>query len=192
MLTLRKAAENDLDFLVEVDRQEEGGYSTYMESWGATEEADHREKIADFIINSDKEAWVFATEKDIPVAMILWRYRNRLKEVFEDWSIFPQIDEKIFPQNGDFCEIFQLWVAPEYRRQGLASRLKMQAESESIRKGINLIYTSTAACNSHVVEMNLKLGYREVRRGPIWDDIVRVSLVKSLCENSTPSFPSAG
>jgi hypothetical protein len=28
--------------------------------------------------------------------------------------------------------------------------------------------------------MNLKLGFKEVRRGPIWDEFVRVSLVKVL------------
>ena len=33
---------------------------------------------------------------------------------------------------------------------------------------------------THVIELNHKLGYREIRRGPIWDEIVRVSLVKYL------------
>ncbi len=36
------------------------------------------------------------------------------------------------------------------------------------------------ASNQHVIELNHKLGYREIRRGPIWDEIVRVSLVKDL------------
>lgn len=114
------------------------------------------------------------------VGMILWRYRNRLQETFAGWSVLPQLDESLFPPDGAFCEIFQLWVAPEYRRRGLASRMKQQAEAESLRGGVRLLYTHTEERNTHVVEMNLKLGYREVRRGPIWDEIVRISLIKPL------------
>jgi hypothetical protein len=43
-----------------------------------------------------------------------------------------------------------------------------------------MIYTHTEAHHLHVLALNHKLGYREVRRGPIWDDVVRVSLVKHL------------
>ena len=46
--------------------------------------------------------------------------------------------------------------------------------------GVHALYTHTEERNTHVIEMNLKLGYREVRRGPIWDEIVRVSLIKRL------------
>lgn len=45
-----------------------------------------------------------------------------------------------------------------------------------------MIYTHTEALNDHVLEMNRKLGYQEVRRGPLWDDVIRVSLVKWLDE----------
>jgi len=58
--------------------------------------------------------------------------------------------------------------------------MKQQAEAESLRSGVRLLYTHTEERNAHVVEMNLKLGYREVRRGPIWDEIVRISLIKPL------------
>jgi hypothetical protein len=43
-----------------------------------------------------------------------------------------------------------------------------------------MIYTDTEAANGHVLALNEKLGYGEVRRGPIWDKVVRVSLVKNL------------
>jgi ribosomal protein S18 acetylase RimI-like enzyme len=86
----------------------------------------------------------------------------------------------LFPADGGFCEIFQLWVAPEYRRQGLATHLKQQAEEEAQRRGINLLYTHTEESNKHVIELNLKLGYSEVRRGPMWDEAVRVSLIKQM------------
>jgi hypothetical protein len=43
-----------------------------------------------------------------------------------------------------------------------------------------MIYTHTEERHAHVLALNQKLGYREVRRGPIWDDVIRVSLVKYL------------
>ena len=43
-----------------------------------------------------------------------------------------------------------------------------------------MIYTHTELTNPHVIALNLKLGYREIRRGPIWDEIERVSLTKIL------------
>ena len=181
MLTLRKATLLDLDFLVAVDLEDEGCESTYMENWGPEERAEHRAKIAAFVSDTDKAAWVWEdTALGRPVGMALWRYRNRLQETFEGWSIFPQLDVGLFPADGAFCEIYQLWVAPEYRRRGLASRLKQQAEKESLQCGVHLLYTHTEERNSHVLAMNLQLGYHEVRRGPIWDEIVRVSLIKPL------------
>lgn len=171
----------DLEFLVEVDLRDEGITSTGAEDRTEDELAEHRDKIAAFILDQDKAAWVYedATTNHL-IAMILWRYRNRLHEKFEAWSIFDQLDESLFPPDGSFCEFFQLWVAPEYRRQGLASNLKWKAETESIHRGVKLIYTHTEERNINVIKMNLKLGYREVRRGPIWDEVVRVSLIKSL------------
>jgi len=45
-----------------------------------------------------------------------------------------------------------------------------------------MIYTHTEHTNTHVLALNEKLGYHEVRRGPIWDEIERVSLVKYLAQ----------
>ena len=181
MLVLREAVPSDLDFLVAVDLKDEGVTLPHLAGVGSEELAEHRHKIAAFISDSDKAAWVYEdTETGRLIGTILWRYRNRLSESFEAWSIFPQLPANLFPAGGGFCEIFQLWVSPDYRRQGLATRLKQQAEKEALRRGITRMYTHTEECNSHVVEMNLKLGYSEVRRGPIWDDAVRVSLIKLL------------
>lgn len=180
MPVLREATLTDLDFLVAVDRKDEGCLSTYMESWGPEDRAEHRNKIAAFVLDRNKAAWVYEdTDTNRLVGMALWRYRNRLHDQLEEWSIFGEMSERLFPPDGNFCEMFQLWIAQAYRRRGLATRLKRQAEGESLRRGIALLYTHTEASNAHVIEMNLKLGYREVRRGPIWDEIVRVSLIKS-------------
>ncbi len=183
MFTLREATSTDLNFIVEVDLKDEGVTFSHMAEAGLEELAEHRSKIAAFISDSDKAAWVYEdTETERLVGIILWRYRNRRQETFAGWSIFPELDARLFPPDGAFCEIFQLWVAPEHRRRGLASGLKRQAEVESLRRGVKLLYTHTEERNAHVIEMNRKLGYREVRRGPIWDEIVRVSLIKPLGE----------
>ncbi len=183
MLLLREAVPSDLDFLVAVDLKDEGVTLPHLAEAGPEELAEHRSKITAFVSDDDKAAWVYEdTGTRRLIGITLWRYRNRLSENFEGWSIFPQLPADLFPTDGGFCEIFQLWVAPDYRRQGLATRLKQQAEAEALRRGVNLLYTHTEERNTHVVEMNLKLGYREVRRGPIWDEVVRVSLVKPLQE----------
>ena len=180
-LTLRKAETADIDFLVKIDLKDEGVAVSHMADYGAEEFAQHRDKIAAFVLDDDKDAWVFENaETGRMVGIILWRFRNRLREKFETWSIFDQMDEALFPADGAFCEMFQLWVAPDYRRRGLATRLKKQAEAESRRRGVKLIYTHTEEQNSHVIELNRKLGYVEARRGPIWDAVIRVSLIKRI------------
>lgn len=181
MLTLRKVTSTDLSFIVEIDLKDEGVTFPHLAEAGPEELAEHRNKIAAFISDHDKAAWVYEdTDTKRLIGIILWRYRNRLQEAFEEWSIFPQLNENLFSSDGAFCEIFQLWVAPDFRRRGFASVLKQQAETESLRCGVYSLYTHTEECNTHVIEMNLKLGYREVRRGPIWDEVVRVSLIKQL------------
>ena len=128
MLILREAVPSDLDFLVAVDLKDEGVTLPHLAQAGPEELAEHRSKIASFISDSDKAAWIYEdTKAKRLIGITLWRYRNRLSENFEGWSIFPQLAENLFPADGGFCEIFQLWVAPEYRRQGLATRLKQQA-----------------------------------------------------------------
>ncbi|MBP1989562.1 ribosomal protein S18 acetylase RimI-like enzyme [Paenibacillus eucommiae] len=77
-------------------------------------------------------------------------------------------------------EIFSLWNHPNYRRLGLATQLKLKLEEEADYHKVNLIYTHTEEKNQHVIELNKKIGYQEVRRGPIWDDVIRVSLIKPL------------
>ena len=181
MFTLREATSTDLNFIVEVDLKDEGVTFPHMAEATPEEVAEHRSKIAAFLSDTDKAAWVYEdTETGRLIGIILWRYRNRLQEAFEGWNIFPQLDERLFPPDGAFCEIFQLWVAAAFRRRGFASALKQKAEAESLRRGVHSLYTHTEERNTHVIEMNRKLGYQEVRRGPIWDEVVRVSLIKRL------------
>jgi ribosomal protein S18 acetylase RimI-like enzyme len=182
-LVLRKATLADLDFLVQVDLNDEGVTHSDDRAMTPAELAEHRVKVRGFIDEPDQAAWIFDdADAGHSVALIMCRFRDRRREARKDANEFLLrfIGEDWLPPDGRFCEIFQLWVDLAYRRQGLATRLKRQVEEAARQRGIKLIYTHTEERNTHVIELNHKLGYREIRRGPIWDNIVRVSLVKQL------------
>ena len=185
-----RAAIEDLDFLVETDLSSEG-YTINPEEQPLTdqERADHREKIKAFVTTENDAAWVVI---DPPsgerVGTIMVRFRDRYHEPDTEANRFLLrfFDDGTFPTplpaDGCFCEIFNLWVHPNFRRLGLATALKLHIEEEARQRGICMIYTHTEAANPHVVELNRKLGYQEIRCGPLWDDVPRVSLVKWLPE----------
>jgi len=174
-VNIRRATSDDLDFLVRVDLEDEGISSNLSDGWDADQFREHRRKIANFI--SNEGALVADSEDAKQIGTILWRFRELNEPAIE--STFLEIRDEL-PPDGKFCEIFQLWVDANHRRQGLATRLKTLVEAEAAERGVRAIYTHTEATNHHVIDLNLKLGYREVRRGPIWDEVVRVSLVKDL------------
>lgn len=180
MLALRRATDRDLDFLVHADRQEEGYTRTADEE--RAEVAEHREKIAAFVRDENKAAWVCEDGEQL-VAAILCSFRDLFNEpqrAREMQFYRSAIPRSVFPKDGRFCEVFNLWVEKPYRRRGLATRLKEQLEIESCARDVRLVYTHTEEDNPHVLALNKKMGYREIRRGPIWDEIVRVSLVKEV------------
>jgi ribosomal protein S18 acetylase RimI-like enzyme len=174
-VVIRRATANDLDLLVRVDLQDEGVTPGYRDGWGEAELENHRQLILSFIV--DGGACV-AEEAGLPVGAILWRIRQ-LDHV-EPTSVFRDIDASVFPADGRFAEVFQLWVDPNHRRRGIGTALKRWIETAARSQNVQMIYTHTEETNTHVLALNDKLGYREVRRGPIWDAIVRVSLVKTL------------
>ena len=180
-LILRAANQDDLGFLIEIDLLDEG--CTTPEVYTPEELIKHRAKISAFITNADHGAWIL---EDVGVGctagVIMCRFRDPMCEVANDEDRFV-----LAAMTGDwpssdkgYCSMFQLWVAPAYRRQGLATQLKKHIETEAKQRGIYAMYTHTEEKNAHVIALNLKLGYREIRRGPIWDEVVRVSLVKRL------------
>jgi ribosomal protein S18 acetylase RimI-like enzyme len=71
-------------------------------------------------------------------------------------------------------------VKKEYRNQGLAIKLKVKLEDVAKALGIQLIYTHAEENNDIVIHLNKKLGYKEIRRETIWDEVIRVSLIKNL------------
>jgi ribosomal protein S18 acetylase RimI-like enzyme len=172
---LRNATLSDIDLLVRVDLEDEGVTAGYRVAWGAAEAEAHREQIRSFVLDGGAHV----SELDgVAAGIVLWRARTWA--TVEEWSVFRAIDPAVFPVDGAFAEIFQLWVDPEHRRQGIGTALKREVERAARERGITMLYTHTEEHNAHVLALNHKLGYHEVRRGPIWDPIIRVSLVKYL------------
>jgi len=184
MISIRKARPEDLEFLVETDLLEDG-YTVDPDEPSMTEEeqAAHRKKISAFVCGPDDSGWIAEDDlTDVKIGMILARFRDLYHEPDNEANRFLLrfLDKDIFPEDGRFCEVFQLWVAPAHRRQGIATRLKLQIEEEARQRAVWMIYTHTEAQNEHVIELNRKLGYRTVRSGPLWDEVPRASLVKWL------------
>jgi len=183
MLALRKATTADLDFLVWVDLEDEGVTHTSQHDSTEQETAEHRNKIAAFVADADDAAWVCvdaATGNSVGAIMCRFRDRSREECTEANDHLFRFLGDGWLPPDCRFCEVFQLWVEPACRRRGLASTMKRRVETEARRRGIALIYTHTEERNSHVIALNRKLGYREIRRGLLGDGAVRVSLVKEL------------
>ena len=178
-MNLRPATLEDLDLLVRVDLEDEGVTPGHRNGWLPEEFQAHREQIASFIDDADKGSFVADLPNEPSVGLILWRYRNLNEERLGPTHVFSQI-RGVLPPSGIFSEIFQLWVAPRFRRMGIGTALKVAVEAAARERGVEMVYTHTEARNAHVIELNKKLGYREVRRGAIWDSITRVSLVKDL------------
>ena len=180
MLQFRRATERDLEFLIRVDRDDEG-YSAAADE-PPMDMTERRVKMTGFVRDTDKAAWVVEdTDSHAHAAAILCLFRDLDSEESSTLNrdSFDRIRD-LLPDDCRFTEVFNLWVHPDYRRQGLATKLKRHLETESRNRTLSMIYTHTEVSNHHVIELNRKLGYREIRRGPIWDEVVRVSLVKDL------------
>lgn len=183
-LTLRQATEDDLEFMARIDLKDEGIPSKSAKA--LTEESLKKQcqKLASFTKGHTDIAWVYEhPDESQPIALIMCRFRDMHLEDMTDEAnahLFKYIDANHFPEDGRFTEIFQLWVHPKYRRLGLATQLKRQVEHTSRQRAITMIYTHTEETNQHVIDLNLKLNYKEIRRGTLGNDIVRISLIKNL------------
>ncbi|QHT61321.1 GNAT family N-acetyltransferase [Paenibacillus lycopersici] len=81
-----------------------------------------------FVTEHDRGAFIFEDEKiGKKAGLIMYSILNRDGK-FPWKTIFHEIDRGLFQEDGRFVEIFQLWVAPEYRRNGIATKLKLTLE----------------------------------------------------------------
>jgi ribosomal protein S18 acetylase RimI-like enzyme len=162
-------------------RLDDEGVTPTQETQRSKEDIElHKEKIRNFIVDQDKGAFIYEDAESMEkIGVVMYSLSNCDSEY--PWkTIYKELDRTLFQSDARFIEVFQLWVHPSYRRKGIATKLKLQLEEVAKSLGVNLIYTHTEEQNTHVIHLNEKLGYREVRRGPIWDEIIRVSLIKHV------------
>jgi ribosomal protein S18 acetylase RimI-like enzyme len=180
MPLIRNANRTDLEFLIRIDLKNVGYTVSNEIEMTDSEKEEHSKKIERFLTEPDKGVFLIEdADSDNPIALIMYSIANR--DFVYPWkTIYNELDRSLFQSDGRFIEIFQLWVHPGYRRLGLATKLKLKMEEEARRHKVDLIYTHTEETNNHVIELNKKIGYEKVRRGPIWDDVIRVSLIKKL------------
>lgn len=179
MLNMRNANITDHKFLARIDLKNDGYTVSDEVEMTEQEKEEHSKKIEGYLTDPNKCAYIIEdSDSNKSIAMIMYSIANR--ESVYPWTIFHELDQKLFQSDGRFMEIFQLWVHPNYRRIGLATMLKLKLEEDAQHHKVNIIYTHTEETNPHVIELNEKIGYKEVRRGPIWDDVIRVSLIKKL------------
>lgn len=170
---LRPIEIKDLDFLVKVDMEDEGVTSDEVKDYN-----EYVKRMTHFIEHPDFGGFVYEISNQ-PIGCILFNVENKFKTY--DWpTIYNEINDHYFDDSGDMLAVYQLWISKEYRRRGLATLLKHAFETEAFNRKINTLYTHTEIQNQHVIELNQKLGYDAVRIGPIWDEILRISLVKDL------------
>lgn len=185
-LPIRVATPSDLDFLVDTDLRADNDHRGPL-NLPATTIAAHRTKLTPFVTQPNHIALLTQpTTAADPIALLMARFRDPQHEPdipqnrFLLDKVFATLDPRWLPADGRFTEVFQLWVDPNHRLRGLATELKQHLEQLSRDRNISLLYTHTLATYEHVVHLNEALGYEQVRVGPLWDEHLRVSLVKRL------------
>ena len=168
---------NDLDFLVSVDMKDEGITSDEVKDYD-----EYVKKMTRFIEHPDFGGFIYELNHQ-QIGCILFNVENKFKTY--DWpTIYDEITDSYFDESGQMLVVYQLWISKEHRRCGIATHLKQAFEAEAINRQIYTLYTHTEIQNQHVIELNQKLEYDVVRIGPIWDEILRISLVKDLRKQS--------
>ena len=70
--------------------------------------------------------------------------------------LWAEIDAK----KNDRMDIISLWTNSDFRRLGIATKLKEKMEIFAINHKVKKIYTTVSANNRKIVELNEKLGYK--------------------------------
>jgi len=194
MYTIRQADMDDFYFMIDInlldyDIDKEG--CPYLPA-SPEEENELFSRIAQFaepslwiedveIYTCPKFAFICENRKTREkIGLVMFLFRNMNDPTFQHFGIYDKFARDIFPTDGRVCEIEQLWVEPKERRKGIATRLMNKAEEMSLIHNIKMIYTHTESNNSRILEMRKKLGYKNIRTGPLWDKIIRISAVKYL------------
>jgi GNAT superfamily N-acetyltransferase len=180
LLNIRAQKRGDEDFIADILQKMICSHCE-LKSGSGDEPEMLRETASRFVID-DHERGAFIYEdlpSGSPVGMALYRCRNRHDE-FPTYEVFGRLDPKLFPAGGLFMQVVLFWVHPGYRRLGLGTELMRQVEAESRRRRIHLICLLIEGTNRPAMQFIRRLRYREVERGPVWDQVVRVCLIKRV------------
>lgn len=173
MLRMRTQKESDRQFLLDILQRESHSHPLYCQS-DTPEDA-----VVHLLNDRDKGALIFEDDSSgKQVGVVIFRYRN-LAEQYDN-EVFNQLDADLFTPNGAFVEVVLLWIQPDYRQLGLGSDLLRNLERQAKRRNIHLLYMQTEGTNIPGKRFLRKLKFNEVRQGPIWDDTVRVSVIKKI------------
>ncbi len=190
MFYVRESERGDLEAMVAALSEAEGYSSSPDEQTPDGRSSSTRASLEAFASTSNGHGLVVCDSPDEEVVgFILFRYHNRRSDTLPSDSILGQLPLELFPPSGNFCEVFELWVAASHRRLGLATLLKHEMERHMQDRGVRMVYTHTEQSNGHIIRFNQRLGYRAIRTGPIWDEVVRVSLIKHLHPEACPPKP---
>ena len=151
--TIRKANSSDLPFLLSIcfpDGEPDEGFikSIIEDKRNVSLVCDDRKQILGFIIG---------------------RVLTKNPPTFPDNGVWMQATynellEGIVPDNHTFCEIYNLWVASEYRKKGFALKLKQTIESYLTDNEVYFIIASTKKKNKTVIELNNRLKYSVIKQ----------------------------
>lgn len=115
-----------------------------------------------------------------PAAFLLFRRRSRATDDFGEGHVIGALARTLFPADGRFLQVHELWVAPPARRRGIGQALKKMLEAMAASEGVGMIYTVTEVGHRASIALNQQLGYVEIYRGPMWDEVPRVALAKYI------------
>jgi GNAT superfamily N-acetyltransferase len=140
-----------------------------------------RSRLLPFVGSKDHGAWK-AMISDGPgtVGLLFFLHRNRFTDTFEPGTILGTLKPSLFPPSGELIEIFELWIAPRFRRLGIARMLKQRLEHYARGQNVAMLYTVTEADHEAVLALNRALGYVALYTGPMWDEVPRTALAKYL------------
>lgn len=170
---IRAIEHKDLDFLVSIEIEDEG-----ITNSPDKDLSEHQERILTYIESSDFGGFVYEN-KSQSIACILFSVENR-SNTYSWPTVYHEINESYFDLTGNMLAVYQLWVHPDFRCKGIATKLKLALEQEAHSRNIHIIYTHTEIANQHVIDLNQKMNYKIVRIGPIWDEINRVCMIKDI------------
>jgi ribosomal protein S18 acetylase RimI-like enzyme len=170
--SLRVLRPGDLDAVAAALARNEG----YTPSGPPETAAEIRESLAGFAESDARTGFIVES----PLAFLNYLDRNRLTDEFPAGGGLGALPPAVFPPDGRFLHLYDLWIDPSIRRRGVARALKRVLEAEAAARGVRMIYTVTEATHRAVLDLNAQLGYVEVYRGPMWDPVERVGLAKYL------------